>query len=48
MQTMTRDRNDTKCHFCGRVDHFKIKCPLRVKQLQENDAEQPQQRERTI
>ena len=31
MQAMTRDRNDIKCHFCGRVGHFKIECPLRVK-----------------
>ena len=31
--------------FCGRVGHFKIKCPLRVKQQQENDGQKPQQRE---
>ena len=43
---MTRDRNDIKCHFCGRVGQFKIKCLLRVKQQQqENDGQQPQHRE---
>ena len=45
MQPMTRDSNDIKCHFRGRVGHFKIKCPLRVKQQQENDGQQPQQRD---
>ena len=45
MQAMTRDRNDIKCHFCGRVGHSKIKCPFRVKQQQENGGQQPQQRE---
>ena len=44
MQAKSRDRNDIKCHFCGR-DHVKIKCPLRVKQQQENDGLQPHQRE---
>ena len=43
MQAMTRDRNNTKCHFCGRVRHFKIKCPLRGQQ--ENDRQQSQKRE---
>ena len=37
MQTMTRDRNDIKCHFCGRVGHFKSKCSLRVKQQQQEN-----------
>ena len=45
MQAMTRDRNDIKCHLCDRVDHFKMKCPLRVKKQQGNDGQQPQQRE---
>ena len=45
MQATARDRNDIKCHFCGRVGHFQIKCLLRVKQQLENDGEQPQQRE---
>ena len=45
MRAMTRDRNDIKCRFCGLVGHFKIKCPLRFKQQQENDGQQPQQRE---
>ena len=46
MQAMTRDDYDIKCLFCGRVGHFKIKCPLRVKhQQQENNVHQPQQRE---
>ena len=45
MQAMTRDRNDIKGHVCGRVGHFKIKCPLRVEQQQENDGQQPQRRE---
>ena len=38
MQAMALDRNDVKCHFCGRVGHIKIECPLRVKQQQENDG----------
>ena len=45
MQAMTHDRNDIKCHFCGRVGHFKIKRTLRVNQQQENGGKQPQQRE---
>ena len=45
VQAMTRDRNDIKCRFCGSVGHFKIKCPLRVKQQQKNDGQQPQHRE---
>ena len=45
MQAVTRYRSDIKCHVCGRVGHFKIKCPLRVKQQQENDEQQQQQRE---
>ena len=32
MKAMTRDRNDTKYHICGRFSHFKIKCTLRLKQ----------------
>ena len=46
MQAMIRDRNDNKCQLCGRVGHFKTKCPLRVKQQQKNDGQQPQQRKR--
>ena len=45
MQAMTRDRNDIKCHICGRVRHLKSKCPLRFKHQQQNDGQQPQQRE---
>ena len=47
MKAMTRDRNDIKCHFCGRVGHSKkSKCSLRVKQQQQIDGQQqPQQRE---
>ena len=44
MKATTHDRNYIKCHACGCVGHFKIKCPLRVNQLQENDEQQtPQQ-----
>ena len=42
---MTRDRNDIMRNFCGRVRHFKIMCPLRVKHQLVNDEMQPQQRE---
>ena len=45
MQAMTRNRNDIKCHICGRVSHSKSKCPRRFKHQQQDDGQQPQQRE---
>ena len=45
MQAMTRDRKDIKCHICGRVGHFKSKCPLCFKHQQQDDGQQPQQSE---
>ena len=45
MPAMIQDRNDIKCHLCGRVGHCKVKCLLRVKQQQKNGGQLPQQRE---
>ena len=46
MRAMIRDRNDIKCHFCGRVESFQnLSAPLRVKQQLENYGQRSQQRE---
>ena len=45
MQEITRDRKDIKCHICGRVGHFKSKCPLCFMHQQQDDGQKPQQRE---
>ena len=45
MQAMIHDRNDTKCHTCGRVGHLKIECPPHFNHQQQNDGQQPEGRE---